>query len=280
MRVNSTIVSRYIKRLTILFLALIILYMLSVIFLFATFRVTSESMNPELQKNDFLIVYKPTLGARLFNVFAAIKGEDFHVYRMPGLRDFKRNDIVVFNYPYKEWDTWDHITLNLKEYYVKRCIGLPGDSILAKNGIFEVLGVNCTLGNYSMQDRASGSSFDSIPRPSYIDDCDLGWNLHDWGPIYVPKKDDSILIDKNNYHLYKKIIEWESDLPIDSLSEGIQYRFKHNYYFVAGDNTLHSIDSRYWGLVPDDFIVGKVSFAIGNSKKSFLHVISDFRRVK
>ena len=42
-----------------------------------------------------------------------------------------------------------------------------------------------------------------------------------------------------------------------------QYTFKHDYYFMAGDNVAHSIDSRYWGFVPDVFIVGVTSYVIG-----------------
>ena len=284
MKTIIRILLRYRKALVFLILALVALYLISVVFLFASFKVTSESMYPELRKNDQLIVFKPTIGARLFNIVSAIRGEEFNVYRMPGFRDVKRNDILVFNYPYKEWDTWDHIVLNLKDYYVKRCIGLPGDSVLAKNGIFEVLGVNYTLGNYSMQHNVSADRYDSITRPVYIEECKWGWDLLNWGPVYIPKKGESILINKDNYNLYKKIIEWESSLSIDTIShsamsqDGIQYRFKHDYYFVAGDNTQNSIDSRYWGLVPDDFIVGKVAFAI-EEYENFIQMLSKVRSV-
>ncbi len=65
--------------------------------------------------------------------------------------------------------------------------------------------------------------------------------------------------------MYKNAIEWELEKELtfrnDTLWQGnrvlLSYRFTHNYYFMAGDNTLNSCDSRYWGLLPDNFIVGK-----------------------
>ena len=93
----------------------------------------------------------------------------------------------------------------------------------------------------------------------------LNWNIKDFGPLYIPKKGDEIVLNRTNAILYKKIIEWEKGYPLklerDSLWENETflpvYTFTHNYFFMGGDKVENSQDSRYWGLLPDELIVGK-----------------------
>ena len=85
-------------------------------------------MGPALKDGDRILVNKMIKGARLFNVFAALDNKDVTIYRMPGLGHFKRNDVLVFNFPY-QMNRWDSIRMNVMQYYVKRCIALPGDTL-------------------------------------------------------------------------------------------------------------------------------------------------------
>ena len=79
------------------------------------------------------------------------------------------------------------------------------------------------------------------------------------------KKGDSITLDRTNFRLYKKLIEWEQQGSLQYKDSTIflngtpinGYRFQKNYYFMAGDNGMNSQDSRYWGLLPEEYIVGK-----------------------
>ena len=103
----------------------------------------------------------------------------------------------------------------------------------------------------------------------------LKWNRDFYGPLYIPKKGVQIKLDSSNFKLYKKIIsEYESHhikmenslIFIDEIQTD-SYTFKQNYYFMMGDNRHHSQDSRYWGFVPENHIIGKCGLVLFNADK-------------
>lgn len=240
------------------------LWFIMQIFVFASFKIPSDSMEPDLTTGDNILVLKPTIGPRLFNIFASMRNEQPEIYRVPGLKKIKRNDILVFNFPHP--NSWDKIEMHILKYYIKRCVGLPGDTLSIRNGAFHVEGVQTPLGNMESQkniavtEKFQDGIFHSFPYDSII-----GWNIKDFGPLYIPKKGDSITLDRTNHRLYKKLIEWEQQGVLQYKDSAVflkgspinGYRFRKNYYFMAGDNGLNSQDSRYWGLLPEEYIVGK-----------------------
>ncbi len=94
------------------------------------------------------------------------------------------------------------------------------------------------------------------------------WNVDNLGPIYIPEAGKSVELNKETLPFYKKVIgEYEgNDLKVNGDEIRINgqiatsYTFKQDYYWMMGDNRHNSLDSRYWGFVPADHIVGKPIF--------------------
>ncbi len=236
------------------------LFVVMQIFLFSSFKIPSNSMEPGLIAGDYVLVNKLIPGARLFNVFASLRGEQVQIVRLPGLREIRRNDVVVFNYPYP--NNLDRIEMHMMKYYIKRCLGLPGDSLSIVNGYYRVNGIFEPVGNIEGQELFSVQSNKMLKDAglywSFPKDSLISWNVKNFGPLYLPRKGDVIDMNRENISIYRKLIEWETGQKLDPRI--VSYTFQKNYYFVAGDRIEDSQDSRYWGLLPEEFIVGKATF--------------------
>ena len=89
-----------------------ILWILAQVFVFTSFRIPSDSMSPELREGDFVLVWKPVVGARLFNLNKSLNMEQTEIYRLPGFRKIKHNDMLAFNFPHpNDWSLQSYIFL-------------------------------------------------------------------------------------------------------------------------------------------------------------------------
>ncbi len=101
------------------------------------------------------------------------------------------------------------------------------------------------------------------------------WNKYNIGTIYIPKKGDVLVLDTINIYLYSKLIAIDEDNKLEVKHDSIfinkilttNYTVKTNYYFTLGDNRDNAIDSRYWGLLPENNVIGKMCCILKRKKK-------------
>jgi signal peptidase I len=257
---------------------LLFIYIFSRVFIFSGFSIPTNSMMPAIVPGDYVLVNKTAYGARLFNYFDVFEGKNVNIRRAPGFSRIKRNDVVVFHIPYP--NTWDKMEMDMLKYFIKRCIGIAGDTLQIIDGVYVVNSDTATSGNIAAQQMLKYTAPEMLPEGVYHAfpfDSTLNWTIKDFGALYIPRKGDKIVLDRTNIILYKKLIEWENGHPLtfendslwdDNSTHLSDYTFTHNYYFMGGDMVENSQDSRYWGLVPEELIVGKATL-IWRSKEKY-----------
>lgn len=234
------------------------------------YSIPSDSMSPAIEPGDFILVNKLSFGARMYRNFDFLKDQtEPEMWRMKGYAPIRHGDVLVFNFPYSKG--WNKIQMHLSRFYVKRCIGIPGDTLCIREAFYEI---NGQQGFGNLEDQQMIADYQGeYPRGIYRTipfDPRLDWNIQNMGPLYIPRKGDRIPLDTLTCRLYDKMIEYESGLRIrehagqvysnDSLMNN--YTFRTNWYFMGGDKMWNSQDSRYIGLIPEDFIIGKATLVL------------------
>ena len=266
------------------------------IFFFQAFKIPSSSMEKTLYTGDHLFVSKLTYGPRVpqtpltvpftHNVifgkesYSTLIQNDYR--RLKGLRNVRRGDIVVFGFPngdtvLRKAPSEDYYSLcrfygkkkvistlgpviarpaDKVDHYVKRCVAIPGDTLEVRDGLVWVDGVQQP--SYpGIQISRNLEKVQNDYREIFPFSPDYTWTRDEFGPLWIPEKGATVELTRENLPLYERIIRvYEHSSVEEALAAG-SYTFKQDYYFMMGDNRHNSLDSRYWGFVPEDHIVGR-----------------------
>lgn len=210
------------KRIGYVFFSIFMLFQVYVLirsYWLVSCTIPTYSMSPTLIGGDCILASMQIPGRRMWEEPAS-PGDNPVVHRKKGAREVRKGDVVVFNFPYAA--NQEKMLLSNAVFYCKRCAALPGKNYRWTTGT-------------GMQE------------------------------VYIPKAGDVLRIDSANYKDYYKCIQYETGRAMRKGEDGRvyladsllgSYCFRHNYYFMRGDNVNDSYDSRYWGLLPDDFILG------------------------
>ena len=202
-------------------------------FLFEPFKIPSGSMIPTLMINDLILVNKFHYGVRL--PVSNLKIFDNH--------SPERGDVMVFRYPPKP-------SLD----YIKRVVGLPGDEVAYLNKKISV----------------NGKPLDKAALPEFFDEDALRYTKQFQEVAADGQRKYRILNEDDR----PSFVQATEDFPFREncrySSEGVVCKVPPGHYFMMGDNRDNSLDSRFWGFVPEKNIVGKAFFVwmnFGNLKR-------------
>ena len=222
------------------------------------YRIPTGSMENTLLVGDFLLVNKLAYGFRTPS-HVPFTNVAMPILRLPVFGQVRRGDVVVFEYP----GSYEEIRPLALVNYVKRCIGLPGDTIRILHGRVIVNGTTLNLPPYAKP--VDEYEFFSGSRRATTFPPGLSFTQFNYGPLVVPRRGDSIHLDSNSVSRWKVFIEREGHSAVlnetgQVIIDGLvthHYVVERNYYFMLGDNRDNSLDSRYWGFVSSDNIVGE-----------------------
>src|SRR6218665_819732 len=286
--------------------------------------IPTPSMENSLLVGDFLFVSKFHYGTRtprtilqvplthqkiwLTNIPSYLPWIELPTFRLPGITHVKRQDVVVFNvpgiaennYPNPNQDEWLDYPVDLKTNYIKRCVGIAGDTLQVKNQKVWV--------NHQEQADPEGLQYsyymltrdeiternmqrldideDDVVQKSLLNQDTIVYTLH-----LTPKKAEELksqpfvkgiykvtrsqpewnIFPQSKYtplnaHFYFPILNHKKNVQIKNEKLTIEekplpaYTFNQDSFFMMGDNRHNSVDGRYWGFVPEDHIVGKAFF--------------------
>jgi len=225
-------------------------------FVVASFLVPTGSMENEVMTGDLLFVNKFIYGGTSpRNIpFTNLR---LPWFRVPAISDVERGDVIVFVFPgYRDEVNPEEFT-----FYLKRCVGLPGDTIQVSG---RVLSVN---GRVAPLPRNMKFSFSGMANPRLVDDRvfpqGAPWNEDNYGPIVVPKKGMVVSLSARNFDAWETFIRREGHtarldngaVEIDG-QPATEYVVQRDYLFGMGDHRDNSLDSRYWGFIPKENLVG------------------------
>ncbi len=230
-------------------------------FVLASFQVPTGSMENTVMAGDFLFVNKFIYGGTTpptIPLLGIIFGKEIEIpyFRTPGFSDVEKGDVIVFIFPgYRN----DAKAVEF-QYYLKRCVAVSGDTIRIEGKKLFI--------NGQPFEHHDGIQFYGDMQPAEYADPKIfppgkPWNKDFYGPLVVPGEGDVIPLSIDNIGEWATFIRREghtmeiqgSSILIDG-KKVTSYTVERNYVFGMGDNRDDSLDSRFWGFVPEEYVVG------------------------
>jgi signal peptidase I len=293
-----------------------------------------------VKRND-VVVFNFPAGDTVINKEGYQSEQPYYdVVRMLGNGDMNAGRKIILGDP----DSYPLIIrpVDKQENFIKRCVGVAGDTLQIKDQIIYIDGQATNLPDYSetnyivttggqqldetvMKDEYdidinNGEEFQQTGVPNryailltavardkmiksglaknitpYIDsgksvypyDPQYNWTKDNYGPFWIPKKGATLTLTAFNYPFYERVIrdyeknklEIQNGKILINDKESTNYTFKMDYYWMMGDNRHQSLDSRYWGFVPEDHIVGE-AWMIWMSWKNGVRWSRLFKKIK
>jgi signal peptidase I len=221
----------------------------------ASFVVPTGSMENTVMTGDFLFVNKFIYGPTTPQLIPFLN-IPLPFYKFPGIKEPEKGDVIVFIYPGDR----DQVKPDQFVYYLKRCVATAGDTLQLINKKLYVNGKEVPLPKYGRYDMElplyPGDQFRTFPPGK-------GYTRDNYGPIRIPKKGDVIELNIQNIREWDVFISREGH-EITATANSIivdgkpttTYTVERDYCFGLGDNRDNSLDSRYWGFIPYDNVIG------------------------
>jgi len=225
-------------------------------FVVASFLVPTGSMENEVLTGELLFVNKFIYGGTSpRNIpFTNIR---LPWFRLPVLKEVQRGDVIVFVFPGMR----DEVAPDDFTFYLKRCVGMPGDTIHIQNRVLSVNGQMFPMPRNVKFDR--GWSVPATDADERIFPVGAPYNEDNFGPLVVPKQGMTFPLSTENIQQWKIFIRREghtvglsgSSVLIDA-KPATSYTVQRDYLFGMGDHRDNSLDGRYWGFIPKENLVG------------------------
>lgn len=226
-------------------------------FVLASFEVPTGSMENEIMTGDFLLVNKFIFGGTTPRTipFTNVR---IPAFKFPAPFTVDRGDVIVFIFPGNR----DEVQPAEFAYYLKRCIALGGDTLQVINRVVYVNGRPSPIPrnvkfNSSLVKPAGFSDPRIFPKGAQF-------NEDNYGPIVIPKKGDHIALTPGTLDQWEIFIRREGHQAVLANNNKIyidgkeqkEYIVERDYLFGMGDNRDNSLDSRFWGFIPKEAVVG------------------------
>jgi len=247
-----------IRRIIKYLILLMVLVLIIKFFAVDAYKIPTGSMKDTLLEGDFILVNKTAYDISTPHQIPILGGKLTRM-KIFSLSKPKSNDVVAFDIPLEFYNP----SSENYSVLIKRIIGLPGDTLEIKNR--EVFINKNKLRNPDYL-HINFSENQSTNVDEKLFPYNKNWTIDDYGPVVIPKKGMTVELNPKNISLWQNAINIDFGEKVMSVEGTVinlkgkpirEYTFEKDYYFVLGDNRENSLDSRYFGYVPEEWIIGK-----------------------